>query len=282
MTASTLPISLAAFSRIGFCIAKPTSAILNAAAHIPAHLLTLDVGPALLAEKQAVIDAKPPKKGGKAKDRTPLYQSSAQVALSHTPESLLLDVTPGGLLCCVGFPKKQIGKLMSDCLVTAVQDASLPSVDRFVGSGGGRIWPRAGEPVPAGTTVGVHPPSPSIASTLTTNPRNLEWSEFTAAAIQLGTISSIEPTSNSSTLRAVIDFGNANPAARCGLILANDAPLVDRRAELVGKQVLVLVNMEPADARGIFGEDVDGLVLTVAGRGVLVPLKDVANGFVLA
>lgn len=79
------------FAKVELRVGRVISAVPFAEARRPAYILQVDFGPEIGIRK-----------------------SSAQVTALYTPESLIGKLVVG----VVNFPKKQIGPLMSECLIT--------------------------------------------------------------------------------------------------------------------------------------------------------------------
>jgi len=84
------------FMKVDLRVGRVLSARVFAEARKPAYVLEVDFGPEIGTRK-----------------------SSAQVAALYAPEDLVGRLVVG----VVNFPKKQIGPLMSECLVTGFHDA---------------------------------------------------------------------------------------------------------------------------------------------------------------
>ena len=89
-------ISFDDFLKIELRVGRVLSAEVFAQAHKPAYVLHVDFGPELGVRK-----------------------SSAQITVHYTPEELVGRL----VVAVVNFPHKQIGPLMSECLVTGFHDA---------------------------------------------------------------------------------------------------------------------------------------------------------------
>ena len=89
-------ISFDDFLKVELRVGRVLSAEPFAQARKPAYILHVDFGPELGVRK-----------------------SSAQVTVHYTPEQLVGRL----VVAVVNFPKKQIGPLMSECLVTGFHDA---------------------------------------------------------------------------------------------------------------------------------------------------------------
>lgn len=89
-------ISFGDFLKVELRVGRVVSAEPFAQAHKPAYILHVDFGPELGVRK-----------------------SSAQITVHYRPEDLVGRL----VVAVVNFPSKQIGPLMSDCLVTGFHDA---------------------------------------------------------------------------------------------------------------------------------------------------------------
>ncbi len=85
------------FTKVELRVGRVVDARVFAEARKPAYVLAVDFGPAIGIRK-----------------------SSAQITTLYTPEELVGKLVVG----VVNFPKKQIGPLMSECLVTGFHDAN--------------------------------------------------------------------------------------------------------------------------------------------------------------
>ena len=84
------------FAKVELRVGRVLSAEVFAQARKPAYILQVDFGPEL-----------------------GVLKSSAQVTVHYRPEDLVGRLVVG----VVNFPKKQIGPLMSECLITGFHDA---------------------------------------------------------------------------------------------------------------------------------------------------------------
>ena len=89
-------ISFDDFLKIELRVGRVLSAEVFAQAHKPAYVLNVDFGPEL-----------------------GVCKSSAQITVHYTPAQLVGRL----VVAVVNFPAKQIGPLMSECLITGFHDA---------------------------------------------------------------------------------------------------------------------------------------------------------------
>jgi hypothetical protein len=195
----------------------------------------------------------------------------------------------------INFPRKQIGKMMSDCLVVGV----LPSGDGGVSVGDEEkrartvyvrpfVFPKTengkgGIEVELGARVGVLGEDGVVER----NTRDLTWAEFSMVRIVVGRVlscaTSVESTSVESTTTPAIPVGvrlrldlGPSEGERDGVVYLRIGSEGCVRPEvLVGRQVLAVVNIESDAGEGV-------MVLTVGGRTTVEPAKEVENGFRLA
>lgn len=115
------------------------------------------------------------------------------------------------------------------------------------------------------------------------NSRNLSWNNFSSADLRIGTIEAFCEDKNELLDRIhkcvmLIDLGVLGKQYCIGLLDKNLS-----RADLIGKQVLVLVNLHPEDIQRYFSiENASAVLCTIAGKAILEPAKPVANSFRLA
>ena len=96
MPSAPAPIAFDDFLKVELRVGRVLSAEPFAQARKPAYVLHVDFGPALGVRK-----------------------SSAQITAHYRPEDLVGRL----VVAVVNFPRKQIGPLMSECLVTGFHDA---------------------------------------------------------------------------------------------------------------------------------------------------------------
>jgi len=142
-------VKLADVNKIKFISAKVDSLKLNTEAVIPAYLLSLCVGSALLGQHK--------------KDR---YISSAQLVTNHSES----DLAGENLVVVANFPRKQIGRFKSDCLVTGLQDESFEIREKIKST----VAVKTSEPVPDGSVISVL----NTSEILIDNARDLTFSDL--------------------------------------------------------------------------------------------------------
>ena len=196
------------------------------------------------------------------------FVSSAQLQSNHTVEEILQKQ----LLTVINFPRKQIGKVQSDCLVTGVQKATGTSDEKREST----VFMTTSCPVDCGARVGIL----AKKELITTNIRNLEWDDFTKLDLRIGTLEQLTKVEHLQEIqRVVFQICLGNEVKSClGLLQPN----VDTTTFL-GKQVLVLTNLnQPSKQQHLEASDIDTILCTVGGEAVLMPGKPVENGFRLA
>ncbi len=104
-------IAWADFEKVQLCVGTVLNASDLPEARIPAYVLTIDFGP------------------------FGIKRSSARITKHYTKEELI----GRQVLAVINFPEKQVGRVMSQCLVTGVADANgdivLAAVERSVPNG---------------------------------------------------------------------------------------------------------------------------------------------------
>jgi tRNA-binding protein len=230
---------------IQMIMATVDSVVRNPTAKIPAYIFNFDVGS--LAESE-----------GKS-----CYKSSAQVVTNYQPNDLLGKQ----LLVVANFPRKQIGKMKSDCLTVAVQDHSLALADLIRDT---NVVVEASVRVPNASCV----VTDGCAHIMSENARDLTWDRFIEMEIVSGTILEFEEVPEKSVDGKIfygckVDIGS-DMIVDCSLILG------DRQFDLAlhsQKQVLVMTKDSILPERQI---------LTVSGMALLHPERPVKNGMRLA
>ncbi len=254
---STTVVSYETFDKICLTIGRAVKVVPNPSAKVPAYLLQLDMGSALTEEHFRISN--------KA-----YYTSSAQLCSNHAPE----DIIDHYILSVINFPRKQIGKMMSDCLVTGVQMDKGSSEEKRETT----VFMTTSTPVDEGSRVGIL----AKKERLEKNPRDLLWPDFTLLDLRIGTIeaceSSMEISNNINQVITRLNLGELGKQQCIGL-LSKEVDI----SSLMGKQVLVLTNLSKAAKKELFGREETGSVLcTIDGLAVLEPAKPVDNGFKLA
>jgi hypothetical protein len=221
------------------------------------------------------------------------------------------------MLTLINFPRKQIGRTMSDCLTTGVLPSGVSDQEKRENTVyvkpflGGNITLAMLEP---GSKVGVL----GEEGLVETNPRDLTWDEFVTMKFLVGKVLSVgttptpvapaesdsvtpqasdkvDPAGQAIPIPLTVDFGageghkSAHVYLRAGFISPQ---------ELVGRQVVAVVNVaavppvtastEQQDDSTKTGTetaeegDSGALVLTVGGKTTVEPAKEVQLGFHLA
>lgn len=248
-------VSVSDFNNVHFAIGRAMQVQPNKSAKIPAYLLNLDFGPELTSE-----NAKISKKN--------FFVSSAQLCTNHNVEDLVNQL----MLSVISFPRKQIGKVMSDCLVTGVQSPEgTPDEKRET-----TVFMTPSFPVEPGQRVGILGEKTTSFS-LT---RDLSWEQFTSLDLRIGTITTIANTEPVNFLKKAA-FG-----IDLGLGLQSCIGLLDPsfdETSLLNRQVLVLSNLDEDSKIEYFGDaSINSILCSVNGEAALCPAKPVANGFKLA
>lgn len=273
-------VSISAFSKVMLVVGKATHVAPNPSAKVPAYLLKLDFGQALNDEHTAL-------------HRKPCYTSSAQLCTNHTVQ----DLTDQPLMCVANFPRKQIGKFMSDCLVTGAQ-ARLPSYDARRET---TVFMKPSREIALGSRISIF----GIPEVVTKNPRDLAWSEFEALDLRIATVTkcafSESDQPQSTFVEAADNKDNDNKSASGQLALVDmtcdlgdefgaevsGVGLIDLEVlspkDLLAMQVLVLTNLAPDDvAAHFYGSKATAILCTIAGKAFVGPALKVANGYKIA
>ena len=214
------------------------------------------------------------------------------------------------MLTLINFPRKQIGKTMSDCLTTGVLPAkagvseqekrdSTVYVRPFLGHGDQEKKAAMLEP---GSKVGVMGEDGLVES----NSRDLRWDEFTKVKFLVGKVLNVataatnDESGSSIAVKDNLDLNHVVPiplTINFGVEVGHKHALVYLRPgfiqpdELLGRQILAVTNVEavqPTDGTkqdaSVLGVGVESniLVLTVGGKTTVEPAKEVENGFCLA
>ncbi|KAL1918967.1 uncharacterized protein VTP21DRAFT_2348 [Calcarisporiella thermophila] len=286
MATSRAFVNLADVNKIGFAIAKVISVCPNQKARVPSYLLHLLLSPAFHAESAAT--------NPKSK---PHLVSSAQLCTNHTIDDLLGH----HILSVINFPRKQIGRIMSDCLTTGVQDVDAePEMKRnttvFVELSRSNNSESSGYNTKVredlnGISVGIlgHKKIVGVMD------RDLTWDEFAAVDIRVGTVISPEAVSMNSSnnedmdqdpytrvLRYRVDFGSNLGTLNTGIVWRGEMREGEGDAAgIVGKQVLAVVNLNVGELESIFGHGARAAILTAGGLDTVQPALAVKNGYIL-
>ena len=121
-----------------------------------------------------------------------------------------------------------------------------------------------------------------VSSQLQENSRDLLWDEFTAAKVQVGTVKHAEVSNTEAdqhsgdlcTYNLQIDFGNSTGVQKAVAVL--NSKVFETSQALLDRQVLAVVNLSDNLSAATVS------VVSVAGKAVLQPAKQVDNGYILA
>lgn len=251
-------VSFEQFSKAMMAIGRADKVAPNKTAVIPAWLLELSFGPALDKEHKDLT-------------KRVLYKSSAQLCAQHKAEDLMGQL----VLAVINFPRKQVGKEMSDCLVTGVQKELPDSAAKRETT----VFMKPSCEVEPGSRVGI---TGDKVGPIHSNKRDCSWVEFMNLDLRIGEVVSVgEPRAVAVAVHELmleIDLGELGKQ----LCLARVDGDFDRKG-LCGKQVLVLTNLDEVSKAERFGRtDFGSILCTVEGSAVLEPAKRVENGYKLA
>jgi hypothetical protein len=138
--------------------------------------------------------------------------------------------------------------------------------------------------VEPGAEVGVIPGNDKLVET---NPRDLTWDEFMKVHIYVGKVEAIHDSTRSArdaTLREVrFDVNFGDEVGKKLAILWLQQPFLDVE-QLLGRQILAVTNLavEPGSETSTWFENGTAAILTVNGKTVLEPAKEVEIGYRLA
>jgi len=252
-------IDYSTFRKVCMVVGSAARVEVNPSAKIPAYILRFDMGASLIAEHEQ-------------HHRKSQYTSSAQLCTNHE----IADLTGRQLLIVANFPRRQIGKMMSDCLTTGVQDARLSNPDEKRET---TVAMTTSEVVREGARVGIL----AEDEILETNPRNLDWSQFMCLDMRVALIEAVESCiAHADEINRVVlqlDLGELGKQSAIGL-LHRDCDT----STLIDRQVLVLTNLGEDDREMLFGDKgpLAVLLTTGGGRALIEPMKRVTPNFKLA
>lgn len=178
---------------------------------------------------------------------------------------------------------------MSDCLVTGVLPVDVdPEMKRantvFVRPWMPEVAPEGLKGVEPGAEVGIIPGEDKLVET---NPRDLIWDEFMKIHIYVGRVEVVHGSTRSerdATLREVrLDVNFGDGVGKKLALLWLRQPFLDVE-QLVGRQILAVTNLavEPGSEAANWFENGTAAILTVNGKTVLEPAKEVEIGYRLA
>lgn len=226
--------------RIEFCLTTVKSVTVNQGSKLPSYVIEHDVGQGLLNEHFNLT-------------KKTSYFSSAQLMSNHSPEAL----KSVSLLTVVNFPRKQIGKFMSDCLTTGVLDEHAINDDI-----------KRCSTVACGLAE-LNNPGSSVSwfgedsKQLQTNQRTLTLEEFKRAVIYSGTIKELLGGSKG-RWNFLVDYGTGPVRSVAHLNLDDPSPMI-------GMGCLACRNVSPVP-----------VLMTYNAESLVAPLNKCPNGLVLA
>ena len=101
----------------------------------------------------------------------------------------------------------------------------------------------------------------------------ISFKEFQKLDLRVGTIKTVEPVKDADKLvKIIVDIGTEERQIVAGIAERY------KPDELIGKQIIVVVNLEPAKIRGV---ESNGMLLAASADpeiSVLVPLREVPDG----
>lgn len=156
--------TFAQFNRLTMVLGDVNQAVENKTAKVPAYLLDLYFGDRL-AEQHNRLHKKLS------------FKSSAQLCSNHSVE----DLVNKQVMSIINFPRKQIGKICSDCLVTGAQKDSGTHDEKRLTT----IYLTPNTTVSPGQKIGVEAEDVVVSEIST---RDLDWSEFLEVDLRIGTI----------------------------------------------------------------------------------------------
>lgn len=244
------------FRKACLTIGEAANVILNDT-HVPAYKIQLDFGLNLSGEHKTLY-------------KKTVYTSSAQLCSNHTID----EIFKKQLLCVINFPRRQIGKMMSDCLVTGVQKHALTPDEKREST----IFMRPSEPVELGSRIGIL----GETEALLTNPRNLALYEFFQIDFRIGTIEGAHLEKTVDDIQQIVmrvnlgDLGTRMCVGRVKLDVNFES--------FNAKQCLVLTNLDLQSKKDLFdiSDETCAVLCTVNGKAVLEPAKPVEDGYKLA
>ena len=251
-------VTLAQFQKVGLTIAKVHAVELNRTTTIPSYRFDLDLGPSLTTEHSNLT-------------RKMHYVSSAQLCSNHELSELQEQL----VMCVYNVPRKQIGKVMSDCLIAGAQEVlDDPAARRAT-----TVFMKPADPVTRGAQIGLLAEENAYAI----NEKNLDWNEFTALDLRIGTVVSVTLKTSSMEeelllIEMEVDLGGSVTRQAIGLVRKKF-----NIESLIRRQVMVLANFDSEEiSRYFHGSDADVVLCTVAGKTFVEPAKVVANGYKIA
>jgi tRNA-binding protein len=249
-------ICLNQWNKAVFVMGRAVSVETNTSAKTPAYLLKLDFGQQLTLEHLE-------------KTKRPLYSSSAQLCHNHETSDILDKI----LLCTLNFPRKQIGKTLSDCLTVGAQQAFGSAEEKRATT----VFIQPSSPVEIGSRINIFAQKEIIG----TNPRDFEYSEFQAIDLRIGTILDFKKTSFNSLhlISFSVNLGESMGIKKGVGIISKE---IDFDLNL-GRQLMVLANLEQTAIEENFNDsEAEVILCSVEGKIFLEPAKKIQDGFRMA